>query len=710
MTGSLRILLVEDSPLDAELVAEHLAEADRGLTLVHVETLSGALAVLDSGDVDCILLDLTLPDARGLEALGEVHCAAPAVPVVVLSGADDQAAALHAVQEGAQDYLVKGEAPGTLISRAVRYAVERKRVELRLAAAALHDPLTGLPNRDLLLDRTHHALQRLSRVPGIVALLFFDLDRFKLVNDSLGHHAGDQLLMAVGDRLRDVVRPADTVARFGGDEFAVLCEDVATEEDVDHIVGRITEALRDPVVVDGRDLMAAASIGVAVARDAAVPPEQLLREADAAMYRAKESGRSHERFDDDMRSAALRRLEIEAELHRALRRGELVLHYQPVHSLQRRNELLGFEALVRWNHPERGLLAPAEFIDAAEDTGLIIPLGAWVLREALRQLGEFSLGSERHAGLTISVNVSARQLADATFPRVVREALAETGVPPTKLCLEITESSLMEDRWGAATRLGELKALGVRLAVDDFGTGYSSLSYLSRFPVDVLKIDRSFIARMTGEPQNRRIVAAVLGLARGMGLEAVAEGVEELTHAETLAALGCDSAQGFAFSPPRPPAGIADMLDRPVVPSLGPAPRDEVRIFVCDDAPELRMLMRSFLDGEADLLVVGEAGDGAGLVQAVREAEADLILLDLSMPNVDGLEAIVALRGALPSLGIVVLSGFEESRMRAQTVALGADCYVEKRARADVILKTVRDVGRRRRAPRAVLAERRTAV
>jgi diguanylate cyclase len=692
----LRVLLVEDSPLDAALVSEHLRSVSPETVLEHVTGVATAASKLRKARYDCVLLDLSLPDARGLEALGDIHDAAPKIPIVVLSGADDETTALHAVQEGAQDYLVKGEATGQLILRSLRYAIERKRVELRLADAALHDPLTGLPNRDLLLDRTAHALRRQERrSPGLVALLFMDLDRFKNVNDSLGHHAGDRLLVEVGRRLSAVVRPADTVARFGGDEFGVLCEDVLTESDVDQIVGRITHVLSEPMILDGREVIVNASIGIAVANGADVPAEQLLREADAAMYRAKESGRTHERFDDEMRTAALRRLEVEAELHRALRRGELVLHYQPIFSLQNTGEVVGMEALVRWNHPERGLLGPGDFIPTAEDTGLIVPLGAWVLHEAVRQLKRFG-----RPDLTMSVNVAARQLGDESFADEVRSVLIDTGVAPERLCLEITEGSLMEERWSPDQRLKQLKNLGVRIAVDDFGTGYSALSYLTRFPVDVLKIDRSFVMSMADQPHQKRIVAAVLGMARGMGLEAVAEGVEDTEHADTLAKLGCDRAQGFAFSPPRPAAEIAELLAQPHAATSPRRPSggaEELRIFVCDDAPELRMLMRSFLDGEPDLLVVGEAGDGHELAGKVRDTGADVILLDLSMPNVDGLEAIVDLRRSIPHLGIVILSGFESERMQAQTLALGADRYVEKRARADVVLDTVREVGRRRR-------------
>jgi diguanylate cyclase (GGDEF)-like protein len=553
----------------------------------------------------------------------------------------------------------------------------------------LTDPLTGLGNRQLLLERTTAALER--RGDRHVALLFLDLDRFKLVNDSLGHEAGDRLLVAIAERLRHCVRPADTVVRFGGDEFAVLCEDLQDPREVDGLVARLTAAVAEPVVVDGAELFPVGSIGVALANGHDDSAARLLREADAAMYRAKEAGGGAARFDEEMRRGALRRLALEAELQRALRDGELETYYQPVHRLDAGRALVAVEALVRWNHPDRGLLAPAEFIPVAEETGLIRRVGAVVLEQACAQLARWTAAGGPAATLELAVNVSPRQLSDPDIIDLVQRTLTAHGIAPARLCLEITESALVGPEVDARVRA--LKELGVRIAVDDFGTGWSSLANLGRLPVDVLKIDRSFVGQMDSDPQARRIVVAVLGLARSMGLATVAEGVERPAQSRALAELGCELAQGFGFCRPVSAADIDGVLAARE--GIG---RDALRVFVCDDAPDLRALVRAALEWEDGVVVVGEADTGAGLSDAVRDASADVVLIDLAMPGVDGLEAIPALRAALPGLGIVVLSGFARARMESEALALGADRYLEKAAGLAAMRAAVREVGGARRA------------
>jgi diguanylate cyclase (GGDEF)-like protein/PAS domain S-box-containing protein len=436
---------------------------------------------------------------------------------------------------------------------------ERKSAELELAHRALHDGLTGLPNRTLFLDRLGHALRRSRRRDGRVAVLFLDLDRFKVVNDSLGHKAGDRLLVDVAMRLSSALRPSDTLARFGGDELTLLCEDMIDEHDARAIADRLLETFADPFVVKDGEAFLQASIGIALARDGFEAADDLIRDADAAMYRAKERGHAFELFDEAMRQDVRDRLALEASLRRGIDRGELRLHCQPLVSLADDGRIEGFEALVRWEHPERGLVPPGAFIPLAEETGLIVPLGAWVLREACATLRQL-IDTTGMTWLQASVNVSPRQLQKPDFVALVQSALDDNGLAPESLVVEITESAIMQA--GAAVVLRALKDLGVHLAMDDFGTGYSSLSHLRRFPLDVIKVDRSFVAAL-GDGQGSSIAGAIVSLAQALGLRTVAEGIEDDEQCRAVRALGCDLAQGFLFARPMP----ADQLTRLLVAS-----------------------------------------------------------------------------------------------------------------------------------------------
>jgi diguanylate cyclase (GGDEF)-like protein len=561
----LRVLAVEDNPGDAVLVREMLREADpTGFDLVHARTLAGGMDVLVAAGADCVLLDLSLPDAEGLDALAQVQNVSLDVPVIVLSGRSDERLAVRAVQEGAQDYLIKGQVDARLLARAINYAIERKRVEVELAHQALHDALTGLPNRALFLDRLAQGLTRLGRHDSCLAVLFCDLDRFKVVNDSLGHGAGDRLLVDVAQRLEGVLRAGDTAARFGGDEFVILCEEITGAHQAIAIAERVAEVLDAPFVLGDDEAFVRTSIGIAMATEPFARPEALLRDADAAMYRAKERGGGvYEVFDDDMRERAVRRLEIENALHRALERGEFLLHYQPQVALAT-GLVTGVEALVRWEHPERGLLRPGEFIETAEETGLILQMGSWALHEAFRQAAAWQ-GLRGAAGpLSMSVNLSARQCAHPELVDIVRAALAETGADPATIRLEITETAVMADLQASVGVLDQLRELGVTLAIDDFGTGWSSLRALQRFPVDEVKIDKSFVDELARDPQEAAIVAAVISLSHALGLTTVAEGVETIAQVDRLRALGCDHAQGFFFWRPAAPEELAHVICEPV--------------------------------------------------------------------------------------------------------------------------------------------------
>jgi diguanylate cyclase (GGDEF)-like protein/PAS domain S-box-containing protein len=454
----------------------------------------------------------------------------------------------------------------------------QKTTEAALTRLALQDPLTGLPNRALFLDRLALALRRQERDGGIVAVLFVDLDRFKAVNDTLGHFAGDQLLAAVADRLARILRPGDTIARLGGDEFAVVCEGLVGHAGAEEIAVRILNTFAAPVVVEGQEVIASASIGIAISEPDATP-DTMLRDADTAMYEAKDAGRNRFCvFDPASRARTLARLRRAEELRVALDRSELRLCYQLEVDLAE-EATTGVEALVRWQHPTLGLLAPSEFIDVAEETGLVVPLGDWVLWEACRELARRD-PKANPGGLRLSVNLSARQLGVPELIDTVRDVLGETGLDPSRLCLEITESVLMDEVGSSIEALLDLKALGVRLAIDDFGTGYSSLSYLRRFPVDVVKLDRSFVAGLGVDPAATAIVAAVVNLAHALGIVVVAEGVETEAQLVALRALRCDRAQGYYWNRPLPAGELPGWGRQPCAASLAPAPIDMGQLLV----------------------------------------------------------------------------------------------------------------------------------
>jgi diguanylate cyclase (GGDEF)-like protein len=449
------------------------------------------------------------------------------------------------------------------VSLALNDASARRTIDRALGDAvhqATHDALTGLPNRSLALDRLEHALARAGRSASSVAVLFVDLDRFKLVNDSLGHGVGDELLIEVARRLTAGARSGDTVARLAGDEFVVICEDVEIRQAL-LLADRLSAVLAEPLSLYGRDSVQTASIGVALS-DGTDRADELLRDADVAMYRAKEKGRSRiEVFDAAMRARMLQRIETEQALRRAIHAGELRVDYQPIFSLTTQRPT-GVEALVRWQHPDGRLVPPDEFIPLAEETGLIVALGAWVLRQSCADVARWRRDHPALADIGVAVNLSGRQFGDPGLVQMVTDVLAESGLPPGAVTLEITETVLMEEAEATIETLLSLKSLGVRLSVDDFGTGYSSLSYLRRFPVDALKIDRSFVQGLTMGTGDTAIVTAVIGLANALGLNVVAEGVEDAAQLRELSNLGCDAAQGYLLGRPQPGAlAVAALTD-----------------------------------------------------------------------------------------------------------------------------------------------------
>jgi len=684
------LLLVEDNPGDARLLREMLNEQGSQHTeLTHVQYMREAEKHLAEHTVDLILLDLGLPDTHGLAAVRRAHTVAPRVPLVVLTGMDDEVLASQALQEGAQDYLIKGQIDARGLLRSLRYSVERKAMEealfaekeraqvtlncigdavactdslgkvtflnlvaekmtgwsLREAAglplgevfrvldaasreaapspmetavgqegtghrppncvlvrrdgfeipiedsispihdregnatgavivfrdvsaaramadqithSAEHDFLTGLPNRMLLNDRVNQAIAMAPRHHKRVAVLFLDLDGFKHINDSLGHPTGDKLLQSIAKRLVECVRASDTVSRQGGDEFVVLLSEVERSEDTAITARRMLQAVAEAHSIDHHDLHVTTSIGVSVFPDDGLDAETLIKNADTAMYQAKENGRqSYKFFKPAMNVRAVERQAIEESLRRALERQEFAVHYQPKVSLKT-GEITGAEALLRWTHPVRGPIPPGQFIPIAEDCGLIRPIGNWILREACRQARVWL-----DAGLplaSMAVNISAVQFRNESFLPGVFATLEETGLDPKFLELELTESVLMKHAESTEVILKTLRARGVQLAVDDFGTGYSSLSYLRRFAIDALKIDQSFVRQITTTPSETTIVTAVISMGRSLNLRVVAEGVETTEELAFLQAHQCDQAQGYYFSRPVAAPQFADLL------------------------------------------------------------------------------------------------------------------------------------------------------
>jgi diguanylate cyclase (GGDEF)-like protein len=561
-----RVLLLEDNPGDARLLREMLnEEGSLNTQLKHLECMSDAENYLAENSVDMILLDLGLPDAQGLQAVQRAHAAAPHVPLVVLTGLDDESVAAQALQEGAQDYLIKGQIDTRGLSRALRYALERKTMESaalamtqQMAHSAEHDFLTGLPNRMLLNDRVDQAIGLAARHMNKVAVLFLDLDGFKHINDSLGHPIGDKLLQSIAKRLADCIRGSDSVSRQGGDEFVVLLSELKQPDDAAITARRMLQAVAQPHSIDQHDLHVTASIGVSIYPDDGLNAETLIKNADTAMYQAKDNGRrSFQFFRPAMNVRAVERQFIEEGLRRALERRELALHYQPKVNLMT-GAISGVEALLRWDHPARGLIAPSQFIPVAEDCGLILPIGTWVLRQACTQAKAWIDSGLRVTSM--AVNVSAIQFRDKNFLDGLFAILAETGLDPRYLELELTEGVLIKHAEFTAAILQTLRKKGVRMTIDDFGTGYSSLSYLQRFPVDALKIDQSFVRQISNASDDTTIVKAVIGMARGLKLRVIAEGVETLEEVAFLRAYRCEEAQGYYFSRPLPAPQFAMLL------------------------------------------------------------------------------------------------------------------------------------------------------
>ncbi|MFZ1866816.1 MAG: EAL domain-containing protein [Polyangiales bacterium] len=553
------VLLVEDNLIDAQLIRRLLRRVGSAYyRITHVRTLNDAVLCAEELTPDVILADLNLPDSRGTQTVASLQTSYPNIPLVIVSSWEDEAISLRSVKAGAQDYLVKGHIDAANLHRVIRYAVERKRTELELVRLAHYDQLTALPNRTLLRERVSHALARAMRSGVGIATLVLDMDRFKEINDTLGHELGDKLLIEAGRRIRDSVRDQDTVARLGGDEFAIILEGVSEAKEVLAVIERITQSLSELNSIEGHQIKSSTSIGIAMFPENGNDLSELLRAADLAMYQAKSLGRGrYQFFADAMQEEAQSRHALEWALRRAVEKNEFRLAYQPQLCL-RTGTVIGVEALLRWMSPSRGLLTPQHFIAGLEEFALINQVGEWVLQTACEQVRRWHRMD--FEPMRIGVNVSAQQLEDPMLIDKIRGALHETKLPPEFLELELTESSLMSDPAEAEALLREIRKVGVRIAIDDFGTGYSSLTYLHDFPLNALKIDKRFVQSVESNDRGAPISDMIIGLGKNLGLEVIAEGVETDTQLEYLRAHGCDIAQGYLYARPEAPEQLTPWL------------------------------------------------------------------------------------------------------------------------------------------------------
>lgn len=545
------ILLIEDNPGDARLVREMLDEAAASaFELLHADQISTAMPLLESESVDIILLDLGLPDGTGLDTLIKVHALAPDVPIVVFSQTEDESLAVKAVRIGAQDFLVKTQISSQLLTRSMRYALERRQLQEHLHKLAHHDTLTGLPNRKLFYDRLARAIAAARRHQRPLALMLLDMDGFKAINDSRGHPVGDEVLRQAADRLSACLRATDCVARLGGDEFIIYVADLADIQDAARVARKILEALSAPYLIDGHSFNCHSSLGIALHPEDGDDIEVLVRHADAAMYAAKQLRENNSRYRfyrRDIDQATEERNELHQALISAFERGEFMVNYQPQVDLHS-GRMIGVEALLRWQKPDGEVVLPARFMSALEETGLIVDVGAWAMETACLQAGQWQ--TMAGGGLKVAVNISPRQFRDSRLLERVGVALVKAALPASLLELEISEDSLREDEQWAQGTLHRLNHLGVRLALDNYRGRTLSLRDLKRFPIHSVKLDKAIVRDMTDNAEDAAIAQAVISVAHVFKMKGIAEGVETRGQVDMLREQACDDAQGYMFARP----------------------------------------------------------------------------------------------------------------------------------------------------------------
>lgn len=547
----IRVLLLEDNEGDSRLQKELLNIAYPGkYEIIVVVTLKDGLVSLKNEKFDVVLADLNLPDSDGVNTVTNIQNQNESIPIVILSGENSEELALRTVKMGVQDYLIKGQGDGYLISRALDYAIERKRNEQKLTYLASYDSLTGLANRTLFQERLDSALYRANINKSLVILLLIDLDRFKTINDTLGHDVGDKLLVNVANRLKDCTRHGDMIARLGGDEFIVLLEDTRNAEDAEMMAKKFLDLMRKPFFLSLQEIYISPSIGVSIYPLDDLQAGQLLKYADSAMYRAKELGRNrHCFYTADMNLRLQSKLKMEVELRRATERQDFILHYQPKFDITTQ-ALIGAEALIRWDHAEKGMISPNEFIPLAEECGLISVITDWVIQEACKQNHLWQ--QEGYQPIRMAINLSPQQFNQENIVTRILNQINDSNLAPKYVELEITEGALMKDAIKSNEILKELKNEDIHISIDDFGTGYSSLSYLKKFHLDTLKIDQSFVRDIFDDLDNAAIVSAIIALAKTLRLNVIAEGVETEAQLSFLAAKGCNNAQGYLLGRPVP--------------------------------------------------------------------------------------------------------------------------------------------------------------
>lgn len=582
----IKILYFEPAPEDVDFLRQFLAEScietnirrffnntnlgtfsDNGalFELASIPDLKSGLEFCSKHECHLIFLNLMLADSQGLVTLNKVSQHSPGIPKIIICDPSDEHVALQALEVGAQDYLIKNQFDSNLLIRVIRYSIQHRKLAEQISDARkvehqliYHDPVTNLPNRQLFNNHLKQAIAQAKRNGRMVGVLFLDLDGFKRINDTLGHSTGDLLLQNIANRLRASVRESDIVARLGGDEFTVILSETRNLQDAVRVTQKILASFASAIISDGQELFITASVGISLFPTDGNDIETLVKHAEIAMYRAKMHGKNnYQLYNLNMNATDLNRLKLETSLRKALERDELVVHYQPQADLAT-GCVTGVEALIRWEHPEYGLVPPSKFIPLAEETGLIEPIGEWVLYQACQQNKEWQ--DDGFPPIRVSVNISARQFRTKNLTKMVSKALDKIGLQPEHLGLEITESNAMHDVDHTIRMLNLLKEMGIQISVDDFGTGYSSLSYLKRFPIDMLKIDQSFMNNICTDNDAAAIASAIVALGHSLNLQVLAEGVESKDQLLFLKSLGCDEIQGYHFSKPLPASELKNLF------------------------------------------------------------------------------------------------------------------------------------------------------